>query len=154
MYKRLTVEQNVKEQEQNIRYFLNLCSKPEPAHKEVYYLLSLSGIPSDRSYRLSSSRPVTILKLKETFRLTFTDALPHAATTCHRRFIYPRHCPGPSQNRACAIYAHGSSSVHSPRREQVYHNPWLWKGESFQKQLEFLPRHISFLPTPVEPLEE
>ncbi len=35
MYKRLTVEYNVKEHEQNIRYHLNLCSKAEPNHKEV-----------------------------------------------------------------------------------------------------------------------
>ncbi len=42
-------------------------------------------------------------------------ALPHAATTYHIRSISL--CvtvgPGPSQNRACAIYAHGSShSIH------------------------------------------
>jgi hypothetical protein len=28
--------------------------------------------------------------------------------------------PGPSQNRACAINAHGSSDGHSPSIEQVY----------------------------------
>ena len=50
MNKRLTVEYNVKEREQNIRYHLNLCCMPEPTHKAVYYRLGLSGIPSDRSH--------------------------------------------------------------------------------------------------------
>jgi transposase len=49
-HKRLTIEYNVKEHEQNIRYHLNLCSKPEPTHKEVYYRLGLSGIPLGKRY--------------------------------------------------------------------------------------------------------
>jgi hypothetical protein len=35
-YKRLTLEHNVKEQEQNIRCLMNLCSKPEPNHQDVW----------------------------------------------------------------------------------------------------------------------
>ena len=31
-------------------YHLNLCSKPEPTHKAVYYRLGLPGIPSDKSH--------------------------------------------------------------------------------------------------------
>jgi hypothetical protein len=36
VYKQLTVEYNVKEQEQNIRCHLNLCGKPESNHQEVW----------------------------------------------------------------------------------------------------------------------
>lgn len=44
-HKRLTIEYNVKEQKQSIRYHLNLCSKPEPAHREIYSRLGLSVVP-------------------------------------------------------------------------------------------------------------
>ena len=36
VYKQLTVEYNVKEQEQYIRYHLILCGKPESNHQEVW----------------------------------------------------------------------------------------------------------------------
>lgn len=49
-HKRLTIEYNVKEQKQTIHYHLNLCSKPEPTHKEIYYRLGLSGVPLSRRY--------------------------------------------------------------------------------------------------------
>lgn len=49
-HKRLTIEYNVKEQERIIRYHLNLCSRPEPIHNEIYYRLNLSGVPLGRRY--------------------------------------------------------------------------------------------------------
>ena len=49
-HKRLTIEYNVKEHEQVIHYYLNLCSKPEPEHKTIYYRLGLSGIPLGKMY--------------------------------------------------------------------------------------------------------
>jgi len=49
-HKRLTIEYNVKEQERIIRYHLNLCSRPEPIHKEIYYRLDLSGVPLGKRY--------------------------------------------------------------------------------------------------------
>ena len=41
----LTIEYDVKEQEQTIRYHLNLCSKPEPEHMMIYHRLGISGMP-------------------------------------------------------------------------------------------------------------
>jgi len=41
----LTIEYDVKEQEQTIRYHLNLCSKPEPEHMVIYHRLGISGMP-------------------------------------------------------------------------------------------------------------
>jgi len=49
-HKRLTIEYNVKEQERIIRYHLNLCSRPEAIHKEIYYRLDLSGVPLGKRY--------------------------------------------------------------------------------------------------------
>ena len=87
--------------------------------------------------------------------MTFTDALPHAATTCHRRFdLFSSIVTGPSQNRACAIYAHGSSSVHSPCSEQIHLDPQLRKWVFTQKHTELLPRHAPPLSTSVQPFEE
>jgi transposase len=41
----LTIEYDVKEQEQTIRYHLNLCSKPEPEHMLIYHRLGISAMP-------------------------------------------------------------------------------------------------------------
>ena len=49
-HSRLTIEYNVKEQEQIIHYHLNLCSKPEPEHKIIYFRLGLSGAPLGKRY--------------------------------------------------------------------------------------------------------
>ena len=62
--------------------------------------------------------------------------------------------PGPSQNRACAIYAHGSSSVHSPCSEQIHLNPRLRQGIFFQESPELLPGHAPPFPSAVQPFEE
>jgi len=62
--------------------------------------------------------------------------------------------PGPSQNRACAIYAHGSSSVHSPCSEQIHHNSRLRQGIFFQELRKLLPGHTSPFPSAVQPFEE
>ena len=62
--------------------------------------------------------------------------------------------PGPSQNRAGTINAHGSSSVHSLRSKQIHHNPRLRKGIFLQELLELLPGQASTFSTTVQPLDE
>lgn len=44
-HQRLTIEYNVKEQEEIQRHHLRLCSDPEAEHKEIYNRLRLSDVP-------------------------------------------------------------------------------------------------------------
>ncbi|WP_211232778.1 hypothetical protein, partial [Desulfatirhabdium butyrativorans] len=61
---------------------------------------------------------------------------------------------GPSQNRAGAIYAHGSSSVFSPRCEQVYHNSGGWKRKPLKQFLKTFPGHTPSSPSTIQPFDE
>jgi len=69
-------------------------------------------------------------------------------------FIHTPVVPCPSQNRACAIHAHGSSHVHSPSREQVDTYPWLWKGKPLLHKCELFPVHFLFASLSIQPLEQ
>jgi hypothetical protein len=60
----------------------------------------------------------------------------------------------PSQNRACAIYAHGSSPVHSLCSKQTHRDPRLRQGKSFLELNELIPGHASPLSSTVQPFEE
>jgi len=65
-----------------------------------------------------------------------------------------RTVPGPSQNRACATHAHGSSSLHSLRSKQVHHYARDRQRELLEQLFELSPTHASPLPATVEPLEQ
>ena len=62
--------------------------------------------------------------------------------------------PGPSQNRACATHAHGSSSLHSLRSEQVHHYTRNRQRELLEQLLKLLPAHASPLSATIEPFEQ
>lgn len=47
-HQRLTLEYNVKEQQETRRCHLQLCTKPEPDHQFIYHCLGLSGAPLGR----------------------------------------------------------------------------------------------------------
>jgi transposase len=47
-HQRLTIEYNVKEQQETRRCHLRLCSRPEPDHQLIYHFLGLSGTPLGR----------------------------------------------------------------------------------------------------------
>ena len=69
------------------------------------------------------------------------------------RFIQPAFL-GPSQNRACATNAHGSSSVYSLRSKQVHRDTRFRQWKLLQEFTEFLPGHTSPLPSSIKPQVE
>ena len=62
--------------------------------------------------------------------------------------------PGPSQNRAGAIYAHGSSHGHSRSSEHPDLDPRLRKRKPLQYFAELFPVETSPLSAAIEPLEQ
>src|ERR1035437_3657557 len=76
--------------------------------------------------------------------LEFAFSLPPGFSDDAALLLSPRQLsPRPSQNRAGAIYAHGSSHGNSPRFVHTDHYPWFRKRKQLQHFVELLPVEAS-----------